>query len=133
MKHAYAEQDQSTCDRYQVGCVIARDRRIIATGYNGAPAGMPHCSHKVQLPTYRAAQLFGLPDPEERSYDWPALRETGCKEAVHAEANALAFAARHGVATLNADLYTTLSPCYECAKLIINAGINRVIFDRKYR
>lgn len=133
MKHAYIEQEQSTCDRNHVGCVIARDRRIIATGYNGAPAGMAHCVHRDQTPSTRLVQPFGLPDAEEASYAWPPLREQGCKVSVHAEANALAFAARHGMATDGTDLYTTLSPCYECAKLIINAGISRVIFDRNYR
>lgn len=131
MAHAYIEQDQSTCDRNHVGCVIARDRRIIATGYNGAPAGMAHCDHK--RPTFKQAQPYGLPDHDPDPYAWPPLRETGCKVAVHAEANALAFAARHGMATDRTDLYTTLSPCYECAKLIINAGISRVLFDRPYR
>lgn len=130
MAHAYIEQDQSTCDRNHVGCVIARDRRIIVTGYNGAPAGMPHCDHKK--PVYEVAQAVGIPEPDP--YAWPRLgRDVGCRVAVHAEANALAFAAQHGLATLKADLYTTLSPCYECAKLIINAGIRRVIYDRPYR
>lgn len=131
MKHAYIEQEQSTCDRNHVGCVIARDRRIIATGYNGAPAGMAHCEHP-SVPTFQAVTPYGVPEPLN-PYEWPPLREKGCKVSVHAEANALAFAARHGMATDGTDLYTTLSPCYECAKLIINAGISRVIFDRNYR
>lgn len=122
MAHAYIEQDQSTCERNHVGCVIARDRRIIATGYNGAPAGMPHCTHK--LDTFNAVEI----DP----YQWPRS-ERGCRVSVHAEANAFAFAARHGLSTDGADLYTTLSPCYECSKLIVNAGIVRVVYDRPYR
>lgn len=131
MAHAYIEQDQSTCERNHVGCVIARDRRIIATGFNGAPAGMAHCDHK--LPTFpRIPSLAGV-SIQDDPYRWPPLREGGCKVAVHAEANALAFAARHGMSTDGTDLYTTLSPCYECAKLVINAGISRVIYDRPYR
>lgn len=116
MRHAVIEEAQSTCARNHVGCVIARDRRIIATGYNGAPAGMSHCIH---------------PPDEEVEYSWGF--RSGCKVAVHAEANALAFAARHGLATEGATLYTTLSPCYECAKLIINSGIVEVYYLREYR
>lgn len=130
MAHAYIEQDQSTCERNNVGCVIARDRRIIATGFNGAPAGMAHCKHP-SVPVNKIH--YGVDSAEEASFAWPPLRENGCKVAVHAEANALAFAARHGMSTDGTDLYTTLSPCYECAKLIINAGITRVTYDRTYR
>jgi len=84
---------------------------------------MPHCDHQVKEPP-----------PGSDPYAWPPMRwDEGCKQAVHAEANAIAFAAKHGVATDGADLYTTLSPCYDCAKLIINAGIARVYFDKVYR
>lgn len=102
---------RGTCNRAQVGAVLARDGRIIATGYVGAPSGLPHC------------QDVGC-DVSEFS---------GCLRTVHAEANAIAFAARYGIATEGSNLYCTHSPCGNCAKLIINAGISRVIYEQQYR
>lgn len=99
---------RGTCSRAAVGVVVALEGRIITTGYNGAPAGMPHCDHD---------ETFVPP----------------CTNAVHAEANALAFAARNGTATAGATLYTTLTPCVPCAQLIINAGIVRVVAHTPYR
>lgn len=101
---------RSTCDRLNVGCAIVRDARVISTGYNGNVSGASHCTHMLQ----------NKPD-------------SPCDSAVHAEANALVFAARHGVATLYADLWTTHQPCLSCAKLIINAGIRRVWYINEYR
>lgn len=98
--------ERSTCSRAQVGCVIARNSRIISMGYNGAPSGIAHCKHKKDNP---------------------------CLEAVHAEMNAIAFAARYGISVEGCVLYTTLSPCKPCAQLIINAGINCVIYANLHR
>lgn len=103
---------RSTCSRNQVGAVIALDGRTLSSGYNGAPAGVMHCEHE----SYRAA-----------------ADSAGCKIAIHAEANAIAYAARHGVRIELATLYTTLSPCYACAQLIIGAGLMRVVYHRSYR
>lgn len=97
---------RGTCSRAKVGAVVAKEGRILVTGYNGAPAGMPHCIH----------------DTDE-----------ACTVAVHAEANAVAYAARYGMSLENSDLYTTLSPCLACAQLIINSGITRVIYSSSYR
>lgn len=99
---------RSTCSRALVGAVIALDGRILSTGYNGAPSGVQHCVHV-------------------------ANDVTGCEIAVHAEANAIAFAAKHGTALAGATLYTTLSPCLKCAQLVINAGIVRVVIGKVYR
>lgn len=107
---AYIVSDAGTCARLKVGAVLVKDRRVISTGYNGAPAGMPHCEH-----------------PPNR------LVEVPCLIAVHAEVNAIAFAARHGVPTEGSTLYTTDSPCSACAQLVINAGITEVKFGRRYR
>lgn len=109
MEMAWAVAGRSTCDRLNVGALIVRDSRVISTGYNGNVSGAAHCSHKYSKP------------------DQP------CTSAVHAEANALVFAARHGVAVHNADLFSTHQPCLNCAKLIINAGITRVYFEKEYR
>lgn len=102
---------RSTCKRGKVGCVITRDNRIISTGYVGAPAGLPHCIE---------GECEIGPDG-------------GCIATSHAEAGAIAFAARKGIATEGSTLYTTLSPCLSCAKDIINAGIKRVVYLREYR
>lgn len=109
MEMAWALAGRSTCDRLNVGALVARDSRVISTGYNGNVAGSHHCNHKYNKP------------------------EQPCTSAVHAEANALVFAARHGVAVHKADLFTTHQPCLNCAKLIINAGIWRVYFEKEYR
>lgn len=106
-----------TCSRLKVGAVLVRDRRIISTGYNGAPARMTHCQHASD-PAY---DQDGLPGGG------------GCKVSVHAEANAITFAAKHGITTQGASLYTTDSPCQKCAELIVNAGIMEVIYEREYR
>lgn len=106
---------RSTCSRGQTGCVIAVEGRVMASGYNGAPAGMPHCDHNVD-----AWKTALVDDP-------------GCKISVHAEANAVAFAARHGSRLYGATLYTTTTPCLDCAKLIINAGISQVVARKWYR
>lgn len=100
---------RSTCLRLQVGSVVALDGRILVTGYNGAPAGMPHCT------------------PETCSPNKP------CTRTVHAEANCIAFAARHGIELAHAFMYSTDSPCMDCAKLIINSGIKGVFYQREYR
>lgn len=102
---------RGTCLRKRVGCVIAREGRVLTLGYNGAPKGLPHClDHGC---------IIG-PDG-------------GCTRAAHAEANAIAFAARHGIKLDGATLYVTTSPCKNCASLIINAGIQRVVFAERYR
>jgi len=105
---------RSTCSRAAVGVVVALDGRVITTGYNGAPAGMSHCIHSVDDVVSGSSSI-------------------GCAIAVHAEANAIAFAAKHGTPTNGATLYTTLTPCVPCAQLIINAGIVRVVAHTPYR
>lgn len=102
-----------TCDRLQVGAVIHRQGRVISTGYNGVPAGLPHCTHTTEEP------VIG----EER----------GCQIAVHAEANAIAWSARFGLQVHGCDLTVTHMPCVDCAKLIINAGLVSVTFRHPYR
>ena len=109
MEVAFLFKARSTCLRRQVGAVLALDGRILSTGYAGAPAGMDHCSSLNCFP------------------DKPCLR------TIHAEANAVAWAARTGIRTDPSTLYTTASPCIECAKLLINAGVQRVVYAEEYR
>ena len=104
---------RSTCDRKNVGAVIVRDRQILSTGYNGAPKGMPDCDtvgHELK-------EMGG---------------RLSCIRTAHAEANAIAQAARNGVAIAGATVYTTASPCYDCSKLIVNAGIVCVVYGEFY-
>jgi dCMP deaminase len=134
MATAYQFEPLSTCDRNHVGAVIAREGRIISTGYNGAPAGMPHCVHTetgtvthpdgTVITSRRVSPIQLLPS---------APLDRGCKLAIHAEANAISYAARNGVAVDGGTAYVTLSPCYACAQLMIAAGLKRVVYDRSYR
>lgn len=137
MDAAWTFSTRSTCKRGEfgaVGAVIAVDGRIVSTGYNGAPSGLPHCDHtctctakgKTGRTTIR---LVNAPD----QHDDGCPANAGCDITVHAEANAVAFAARYGTSTNNATLYTTVSPCLGCAKLIINAGLVRVVYHGEYR
>jgi len=109
--------ERSTCERAQVGAVLVKDRRIISTGYNGAPAGLPHCSE--------VGCLIRKVGSEEDLEDH-------CHRTVHAEQNAIIQAALHGVSTQGATIYVTHQPCFTCAKMLINAGIDKIIFRRAY-
>lgn len=118
MEIAQVIAKRGTCSRLQVGCVISRDGRIISTGYNGAPAGIDHCTHK-EMPAMFDNINTGV--------------NPGCTVASHAEQNAIAYAARHGVALDDSELHVTHAPCLACARSIINAGISRVTYDTPYR
>lgn len=131
MDAAYLFSTRSTCSRLSVGAVIAIDGRIISTGYNGAPAGLPHCDHTCPCDA-------GWVEEDETLITITQTHTAGCRlnpcdATVHAEANAIAFAARYGTPTLGASLYTTTSPCRQCAKLIINAGLALVVYGEEYR
>lgn len=108
---------RSTCLRQNVGAVIVKDKRILSTGYNGAPANLPHC---IDLGCLR--EELKIPSGE---------RHELCR-AVHAEQNAIIQAALHGVSIENATMYTTHQPCIMCAKMLINSKIKRVIYGTKY-
>ncbi len=101
---------RSTCPRKHVGAVIVRAKAILSTGYNGSLRGAPHCT------------------------DVGCLMEGGhCVRTVHAEANALVQAARHGILLEGAEIYVTASPCFNCFKLIVNAGIGAISYGEFYR
>ena len=123
MEIAATAAKRSTCSRASVGAVISREGRPLSLGYNGAPAGMPHCDHKCDCGPLVPREVHA-----------PACNSLApCLISVHAEVNALSFAARHGVATENAELHTTHAPCLNCAMLIINSGIIRVRWAIDYR
>lgn len=114
---AYVVSTRSTCLRNEVGAVIVRDKQILATGYNGSPAGTTHC---LDVGCIRIQE--GIPS---------GTRHERCR-AVHAEQNAIIQAAVHGVSVYGATLYCTHQPCILCAKMIVNAGIKRVVFEKSY-
>jgi len=109
---------RATCDRGRSGCVIAKDKRLLATGYVGSPAGCVHCDeadHEMHTVT--------LEDGTESRH---------CIRTAHAEQNAIAHAARVGIALEGGTLYCNMAPCYVCAKMIINSGIVRVVARKDY-
>ena len=111
--------ERSTCLRAKVGAVIVRDKNILATGYNGAPAGMPHCTEAGCL-VYQSRTPSGE-------------LEENCFRTIHAEINAIAQAAKNGAAIRDADIYVTHTPCIHCFKVLVNTGIRRIFYDREYK
>lgn len=109
---------RGTCDRGRSGCVITKNKRIISTGYVGSPVGLPHCD-EVGHEMHTVLQENG-----EQSRH--------CIRTTHAEQNAICQAARFGVSLEGATLYCKMTPCYVCAKMIINAGIKRVVCAQDY-
>jgi dCMP deaminase len=104
---------RSTCLAFPVGAVIVKDRQILATGYNGSPPGSPHCT--AQGYCYEGLQKCTDNNLPSRS--------------IHAEANAIAQAAKHGIRTEGSTIYVTLEPCLSCLKLIISSGIKQVFYE----
>jgi len=101
---------RSTCDRKHVGAVIARDKTILSTGYNGSIRGMPHCDEVGHL-----------------------MENDHCVATIHAEANAVLQAAKNGVMINNSEIYITASPCWTCFKMLANAGIKKIYYGEFYR
>jgi len=124
--------NHSTCASIQVGCVIVRDKRIISIGYNGTPAGVrPHCNEKFN----KCDLNYGAWVPEmHHIVDRNKKEHFKFQQAneIHAEINAIAYAARETMSTRNTTLYSTWSPCKDCCKAIISAGIIRVVYKNKY-
>ena len=117
MEIAYVVAKRSTCLRRQIGALLVKDKHILATGYNGAPSGLAHCGEVGCL-----REQLGVPSGE---------RHELCR-ALHAEQNAIIQAAVQGISVAGSTLYCTTSPCSLCAKMLINAGVKRVVFDGVY-
>lgn len=105
---------RSTCLAFPVGAAIVKNKQVLATGYNGSPSGSAHCT--------------------AQGYCYPGLSSCDASKtlpsrAVHAEANAIAQAAKHGISTEGASIYVTLEPCLSCLKLVISAGIREVYYE----
>ncbi|HHY44722.1 MAG TPA: cytidine deaminase [Firmicutes bacterium] len=117
MELAEVVAKRSTCLRRNIGAVVVKDKRVLATGYNGAPTGLAHCSEVGCL-----RERLGIPSGE---------RVEMCR-GLHAEQNALVQAARYGISLEGAVIYCTNQPCVTCAKMLINAGIVKVIYKYPY-
>lgn len=112
MRTAELFAQRSTCPRAHVGAVLVQDRRVVSTGYNGSPPGMDHCT-----------EVGCLTRPHE----------FGCQRCIHAEANAIAWAARYGTRTVTSYMYCTHGPCLTCAKLMLAAGVRELFYQEPYR
>ena len=110
MDVAKAVAKRGTCDRKYVGALLVKGRVILSTGYNGSIRGEPHCDDVGHL-----------------------MIDFHCRRTVHAEANAIAQAAMNGIPVAGSTLYTTASPCWECFKLVANAGVMRIVYGEFYR
>jgi len=122
MRVAQEISERGTCSRLKVGALVHREGRILSTGYNGAPAKVAHCDHTCNC----------APGILEDHEDFCAARQP-CTNALHAERNAIDWAARYGTALHEAEMVTTDTPCQQCAGSIINSGIVSVISLRAYR
>ena len=117
MDIAQVVSKRGNCSRRKVAAIIVRDQRVISTGYNGTPRGITNCFEG------------GCPRCASDAPSGESLGECIC---AHAEENAIVQAAYHGIAVRDGVLYCTLSPCLMCTKMIINAGIKEVIFEKEY-
>jgi dCMP deaminase len=109
---------RANCDRGRAASIIVKNKRIVATGYVGAPAGLPTCDevgHLIKV-----------------AYDERGGQHKHCVRTTHAEANAIAQAAKHGTAIDGATIYIRMTPCLDCTKLLINAGITRIVCRKRY-
>lgn len=117
MEIAQVVSKRSTCLRRSVGALIVKDRQIVATGYNGTPKDLPHCEtvgclrEQLKVPSGKMHEL--------------------CR-GIHAEQNAVVQAAYHGVSVKGGTLYCTHQPCVVCTKILINAGIKRIVYANPY-
>lgn len=118
MKISQVVGERATCDRGRSGCVIVKDKRILVTGYVGSPAGVKHCDE--------AGHEMHTVIHEDGSQSKHCIRTT------HAEQNAIANAAREGVPVNGSTLYCSMTPCYICAKILINSGVVRVVSAKDY-
>jgi len=110
MKIAELVATRATCDRLHVGAILVRNRMIISSGYNGSPRKTKHCDEVGHR-----------------------MINGHCVRTVHAEVNAVVQAAYHGISTKDATLYTRYFPCEHCVKILINAGIKKIVYQKSYQ
>lgn len=117
MQLAQLVATRTTCLRHKVGAVLVRDKHILTTGFNGAPAGMAHC---LEIGCIRDQKKIAS-----------GTRHEICR-AVHAEQNAIIQCALHGVSSQDSTIYVTHQPCTICTKILINAGVKRIVYKKAY-
>ena len=117
MEIAHQVARRATCKRRRVGAVLVKDKRILATGYNGVPQGIDHCLERGCL-----REQLGIPSGQQHEL---------CR-GLHAEQNAIIQAAKYGISISGAVVYCTTQPCIICAKMLINSGITEIIFEESY-
>ena len=117
MSIAHSVKKRADCKKRKVGAILVKDRQIISTGYNGTPRGLKNCTEG---------------GCERCSSNLPSGKDLDKCSCSHAEENAIVQAALHGIHTKNATMYTTLTSCTICSKMMINAGIKRIVAESKY-
>lgn len=134
MQIAYQTAKLSYAERRRVGCIIVKDEQIVSFGYNGTPHGFDNKCEEDQI------RYYENPDHAEVLIDKGYTCDNGCctkvvtkPEVLHAESNAITKLAKSTMTSDDADLYTTTAPCFDCSKLIIQAGIKRVFYSEDYR
>lgn len=134
IKIAQLVEDQSTCCRLHVGAVLVKESRIISMGFNGTASGQIHCEdyfNTIYEEKYKN-EFSTLKDFMNSCVFYDLHGEFSNYNELHAEQNAILFAAKNGISTLGSTLYVTVSPCIHCAKIIVSAGIKRVFFKTLY-
>ena len=136
LKIAHTISTESKCVSHQVGAIIVKDDRIVSTGYNGTPSGMINCCDHARnegwvepkySPIHPHDNIIKLnQDYRQNHVEWSRKNE------IHAEINAIVFAAKFGISIQGATMYTTISPCIECSKAIIQSGIKRLVCSAEY-
>ena len=133
-KMAELVAEQSTCCRMHVGAVLVKDNRVISIGFNGTASGQTHCEDY-----FRTLYKEGYADAFPTYEDFAASRtfydlhgKFSIDNELHAEQNAISFAAKNGISTQGGTIYVTWSPCVHCAKVIVSAGIKKVFFKNLY-
>jgi len=119
MSVAHLISQRATCKRAHIGAVIVRENNILATGYNGAPSGLPHCTDDNCI-------IYTSTHPD-------GTIEENCMNTIHAEMNAIIQAAKHGISIKDSVIYITASPCINCLKALLNAGIKTIYYDKPYK
>lgn len=141
MQIAYQTAKLSYAERRKVGCIIVKDEQIVSFGYNGTPHGFENACEEVEVIKIEASYK-DTPDIVNDLEDDGFICNDGCctkkvyttkREVLHAESNAITKLAKSTMTSDGADLYTTTAPCFDCSKLIIQAGIKRVFFSEDYR
>lgn len=128
MAFAEAIAKESKCISFKVGVVIVKDDRVVSHGYNGVASGKQHCCDYHTEAFGHISRVNGKLCAQQRT----AHREWSLKNEIHAEANAISYAARSGRCVEGATVYTTLSPCTDCQKLLVAAGVRRVVYKEVY-